>query len=534
MLRVPFSFMAAVQPTHDYFKFCPGEENVKISNAICRGRRRTHFPKCPGCQFNDDEKQGGAEIGPSSRSRDLSAIEALFRPHDILGEAPSPLSPDVAWRVGHAAGQYLHGRLRGLERADPTTRSMVVGRDLRSISRPLQIALIAGIRSAGIEVIDVGAIDTPQLYFAVCKFGACGGIQTTGGRHPAGYSGFRICAAKGFPIGAETGLTSIRDISLRVPRHETCSSASCRDADLSADYRAFIRGFLIGRGESARPLKIVVDAARGVAGKWIPMILNDVPNLEIAPLHFDAEGRLERTPDPLDPTNTLELRKSVKESGADLGVAFDGDASRCVFIDEKGNAVASDLIATLLARRFIERERGASIVLDLRCTQAAIEEIDEAGGVCVPSRVGSQYIKKMMLERRSIFGADLGAHYYFRDNSYCESAFLALVHVVNLVSETGRSLSSLVKPLVRYRSSGEIGFEHDDVSRLINELAAAHADAQVDDLDSLTVRYPDWWFNLRRAELSSTLNLVLEARTKRLVDQHLNALTPLLGRDLRA
>lgn len=526
--------MTAVQSTGDYFKFCPGEENVKISNAICRGRRRTHFPKCPGCRFNDDEKRGGAEIGPSSRSRDLSAIEALFRPHEILGEAPSPLSPDVAWRVGHAAGQYLHGRLRGLERADPMTRSMVVGRDRRSISRPLQIALIAGIRSAGIDVIDVGVIDTPQLYFAVSKFGACGGIQTTGGRHPAGYSGFRICAAKGFPIGAETGLTSIRDISLRVPRHETCSSAACRDADLSADYRAFIRAFLIDRAESARPLRLVVDAARGVAGKWIPMIFAGVPNLEIKPLHFDGEARLERAPDPLDSANTLDLRKTVKEARADLGVAFDGDACRCVFFDEKGNTIAPDLIAALLARRWIERERGASIVLDLRCTQTAIEEIDEAGGVCVPSRVGSQYIKKMMLERRSIFGADLDARYYFRDNSYCESAFLALVHVLNLISETGRPLSALVKPLVRYRSSGEIGFEHQDARRLINELAAAHADAHVDDLDGLTVRYPDWWFNLRCAETPSSLRLILEARTKRLVDQHLSSLTPLLGQNLRA
>ncbi len=526
--------MAATQPTQDYFKFCPGEEHVKISNAICRGRRRTHFPKCPGCPFNDDEKQGNVVVGDSARLRDTAAIESLFRPHDVLGEAPYPLSTDVAWRVGHAAGQYLHGRLRGLERADPKIRSMVVGRDLRTISRQLQVSLIDGIRSTGIDVIDVGAIDTPQLYFAVNHFRACGGIQTTGGRHAPGFSGFRICAAKGFPVGAETGLTSIRDISLRVPRHISGSTAACREEDLSKPYRDFVRGFLIGKGDFGRPLKIVVDAARGAAGKWLPILFGDLPSLEIKPLNFDVQGRLERTPDPLDPANTVELRKAVKDSGADLGAAFDGDAGRCVFVDDKGHLVAPDIIASLLARRFIERQRGASIVLDLRCTQAAIEEIDEAGGVCVPSRVGSQFIKKMMLERQAIFGADLGARYYFRDNFYCESAFLALAHVLNLLAETGRSLSHLVKPLVRYRCSGEIGFEHQDSERLLNELAAAHTDARVDNLDGLTVRYADWWFNVRRAESPSSFRLVLEARTKKLVDECLSKLTPLLGQRLRS
>lgn len=524
--------MAALQPTKDYYKFCPGEEHIKISNAICRGRRRTHFPKCPGCPFNDDEKKDVA-MSAAGRPRETAAIESLFRPHDILGPAPSPLSTDVAWRVGHAAGQYLHGRLRGLERADPSIRSMVVGRDLRSISRQLQIALIDGIRSTGIDVIDIGAIDTPQLYFAVNHFRACGGIQTTGGRHPAGFSGFRICAAKGFPIGAETGLMSIRDIALRVPRHDSGSTAACREANLADQYRDFIRGFLMGRGNLGRSLKIVVDAARGAASKWLPILFDDVQGLEIKRLNFDDEGRLARTPDPLDPANTAELRKTVKDTGADIGVAFDGDAGRCVFVDDKCQLIAPDIIAALLARRFIERERGASIVVDLRCTQAVFEEIDEAGGVCIPSRVGSQLLKKIMLERQAIFGADLSARYYFRDNFYCESSFLALAHLLSLLAETGRSLSSLVKPLVRYRNTGEIDFENHDTDRLMNELAAAHRDAHVDDLDGLTVRYPDWWFNVRRAESPATIRLILEARTKRLVDQHLTALTPLLGQRLR-
>lgn len=524
--------MDANPPTLDYFKFCPGEEHIKISNAICRGRRRTNFPRCPGCQFNDDEKPGNA-IAPGGRPRDAAAIEALFRAHDILGPAPYPLSPDVAWRVGHAAGQFLHGRLRGLERADPQVRSLVVGRDLRAVSRQLQIGLIDGIRSTGIDVIDVGAIDAPQLYFAVNYFRACGGIQTTGGRHPAGFSGFRICAAKGFPIGAETGLMSIRDIALRVPRHDSGSTAACREENLTEPYRDFIRRFLIGGGALGRPVKIVVDAARGAASKWWPLIFDDVTELELKRLNFDKEGRLARTPDPLDPANTAELRAAVKDRRADLGVAFDGDAGRCVFVDDKGKLVAPDIIAALLARRFIERERGASIVLDLRCTRAALEEIDEAGGVCIPSRIGSQLLKKMMLERQAIFGADISGHYYFRDNFYGESAFLAVAHVVSLLAETGRSLSNLVRPLGRYRCTGEIGFEHQDADRLFNEIAAAHVDAHMDDLDGLTVRYADWWFNLRRAEPPPGLRLVLEARSKRLVDQHLATLAPLLGQRLR-
>jgi phosphomannomutase len=525
--------MLVSQPTTDYFKFCPGEEHVKISNAICRGRRRTHFPKCPGCQFNDDEKHADTVISEAGRSREIAAIESLFRPHDVLGQAPYPLSIDVAWRVGHAAGQYLHGRLRGLERADPSVRSMVVGRDLRPISRQLQIALIDGIRSTGIDVIDIGAIDTPQIYFAVSHFRACGGIQTTGGRHPPGFSGFRICASKGFPIGAETGLTSIRDIALRVPRHDSGSSAGCREADLAQPYREFIRGALMGRGEFGRPLKMVVDVARGVTGKWMPIIFGNVRGLKINSLHADPQGRLERTPDPLDPKNTAELSKAVKTAGANLGVAFDGDASRCVFIDEKGASIAPDIIAALLARRFIERQRGASIVLDLRCTQAAVEEIDEAGGVCIPSRVGSQFIKKIMLERQAIFGADLGARYYFRDNSFCESAFLALAHVLNLMVETGRTLSNLVKPLARFRSSGPIDFECPDVDRVFRELADAHRDAQTSELDGLTIRYPEWSFTLRPASQPGSLSLTLEARTKKLVEERVHHLESIIGSRLR-
>src|SRR5262245_11645864 len=259
--------MSGTQTTTDYFKFCPNEESIKISNAICRGRRRTSFPKCPGCQFNDDEKIAPPVTIMQERARTVSLVETLFRQNDICGVVPSPLSEEAAWRIGYACAQYLHGKLKSLERADPIARSLIVGRDARIHSESLQRSMIEGVLAAGIDVLQVGQIDTPGLFFAVSHLRACGGILATGGIEPADHNGFQLCGAKGLPIGADTGLSGIRDLAMRIPRHAPASNARETEYDLGSNYCEFVFSQLKGGRILAKRVTFVIVYNGGVAAR---------------------------------------------------------------------------------------------------------------------------------------------------------------------------------------------------------------------------------------------------------------------------
>jgi phosphomannomutase len=231
----------------------------------------------------------------------------------------------------------------------------------------------------------------------------------------------------------------------------------------------------------------------------------------------------------MDPKNTRQLRASVKKRKVALGVCFSGDAASCAFVDERGATIRPDLIAAALARMFIERNPGAAVVLDLRSTRAAVEEIQRAGGVHVPARVGPVFIKKAMADRNAVFGADLQGRFYFRENFFCESAILACVHVLNLLTDTDRKFSEVIRSVNRYRSSGELRFPCPDPDGTVQEIADAHAAAQTDALDGITARYPEWSFNVRRSPTESAVLVTLEARSKKAVVERLAELRPLLG-----
>ena len=520
--------MTAGPLTQDYCRFCPGEEQIKISNAICRGRRKTHFPKCRGCVFNDDESGREAPRG-HDKTQTCNVIEAVFGQDNICATVPDPLSPEVAWRIGHATAQYLRGKLRGYERADRSARAIVVSRDTRPHSSLLQQALIGGIRSYGVDVIDIGVADTLQMRFAVSRIGACGGIQTTAGHMPAAFNGFRFCAAKGIPIGIDTGLASIRDIAARVPKHDTGVTATVTETDLSVPYITFARSVLVGGDKLPRLLKVVVDASNGVAGRWLPLVLGRIKNLVVYPMNYQHDGAFSHDPDPSVPRNLKDLRVSVRQHRADLGVCFDTDLDRCAFIDEKGTIVPSDALAALLARRLIEREPQAAVVFDVRATASLAEEVERAGGVPVRARTDRPSVKKTMAEHNAVLGCDLSGCFYFRESFFCQSALLAFLHVLNLMATAGRKLSELVRPIQRYRSSGELTFACPEPDQTLRKVAAAHQEAQIDDLDGVTVKYPDWWFNLRRESTESALRLIVQARTKKAVEERLGELQPFLN-----
>jgi len=528
----------AAQGEQDYYRYCPGEEHIKISNAICFGRRRVRYPKCKGCQFNDDERKPGNRLPLAVADRPLevaegrqrACIDRVFKAYDVRGTYPDPLDADIAWRVGHATAQFLRSELRGYDRSRPEMSTVVVGRDMRKSSPELMEALVEGLRAGSVPVIDIGLIDTPQLYFAVNHLTCCGGVQVTASHNPAQYNGFKICGPKGRPVGSDTGLGKIAKIAQNTARHNA-HLAELREADLTEPYRQFVRGFLRpgGKYTPEKPFRVVVDASNGMAGRWVPLLFDDVDWLEIVRLNFEHNGEFVHDPNPLVAANLVQLRDRVIRSKARMGVCFDGDADRCIFVDHKGVVVRSDLVTALLAQRFLKESAASAVVYDLRCSRVVAEEIRKAGGTPRRERCGHTNLKKAMADCKGVFGGELSGHYYFRDNWYCDSAVIAFIEVLNLLTETGKRLAELIAPLNRYAHSGERNFHNDDPQGTIEELARKYADAEIDFLDGITVEYESWWFNVRPSNTEPLLRLNMEAADEAMLNQKLAEICPVLG-----
>lgn len=515
-----------------YYRFCPGEEHNKISDAICVGRRRVKYAKCKGCQFNDDEHGAPSfvsQVLAIRRASPLSAaadtIDRVFKAYDVRATVPDPLNQETAWRVGNATAQFLRSVLLGYNRADSDMQTLIVGRDMRKHSPMLSRSLIDGVLASETRVIDIGMIDTPQIYFAVNHITCCGGVQTTASHNPANYNGFKICGPKGKPIGSETGLKEIQRIARAISPYPLTNGMQARPMDLSEAYRSFLLKFL----KPLRPLKVVVDASNGMAGRWVPIIFSNIPNLTILPLNFEHNGDFAHPPDPLVPQNLDQLRAAVRESRADFGACFDGDADRCIFVDDHAEIVRCDHLTALLARAYLREKPGATIVYDLRSSRVVAEEVIAAGGKPKRERVGHVFMKRTMAETNGVFGGELSGHFYYRDFFFCDSGAMTLIAVLNLLTQSGAALSELIRPLGRFAASGERNFENEDKDGTMARIADRYSDARVDRLDGVTIEYADWWFNIRPSNTEPLLRLNMEAADPGLLAQKLAELTPLLG-----
>lgn len=518
-----------MQALSAYYRYCPGEEQAKLSDAVCRGRRRANFPKCKGCQFNDDEKAAGASSSGRSvqRNRDKAdMLEKVFKAYDVRATFPDPLNAEVAWRIGAATAQFLRSQLRGTEHAQGATPAIAVGRDMRKSSPELQTAFMDGARSTGMKVVDIGMIDTSQIYFAVNYLRTTGGVQTTASHNPANYNGFKICGKRGKPVGADTGLGEICKIAKGLSPGPGTGQGPFEQQDLAGPYKQFVRQYL----RSPRKMKVVVDASNGMAGRWFPILFGDVEEIEIHPLNFEHNGEFVHDPNPLIEANLAQLRDKVRRSGADFGVCFDGDADRLMLVDERAQIVRCDILTALLAESFLKQRPGSTIVYDLRSSRIVPEVIRKAGGVPRRERVGHAFMKKALADSQGVFGGELSGHFYFKDNWYCDSGMLAFVHVVNLLSQSGRPLGELVAPLLRYATSGERNFENENKDAVIKELARVYSDARVDFLDGITVQYDDWWFNVRPSNTEPLLRLNLEADTRERMEEKLAEVAKRLGK----
>lgn len=524
----------SMQTVQQYTRYCPGEEHIRLSDAICFGRRRVNFPKCPGCQFNDDEQAARRQQrvlahGLIVQEGTPLMLDEIFKAYDIRGVYPDALDEQAAWRIGFACGTFLKSTLRGTERSDVDMARIVVGRDMRRSSPTLAAALIEGARCSGVGVVDIGMIDTPQLYFAVNHFKCCGGVQTTASHNPAQYNGFKISGRGGKPIGSETGLNDIRVIARNTAPHETHLRGDLTQEDLSEAYRAFVLSFF----KPSRRLKIVVDASNGMAGRWVPIVFRGVAHLEIDGLNFEHAGQFVHDPNPLVTANLEQLRQRVCEISADAGVCFDGDADRCVLIDEQGRNIPCDLLTAMLAGSFLKQRPKSTIVYDLRSSRIVPETIVQAGGTPQRCRVGHVFMKKALAENQALFGGELSGHFYFRDNWFCDSGLLAFVHSLNILGQAERPLSELLAPYRKYHGSGERNFINEDPDGTIRKLTERYADGQVDFLDGATVQFAQWWFNVRKSNTEPLLRLNLEADTPKLLKQKLAEVGRLLGKSVK-
>ena len=454
--------------------------------------------------------------------------EKIFKAYDVRSTYPNPLNEEAAWKVGHASAQYLKRSRQNSTDRVKLEDTMVVSRDMRPSSASLAAALIEGIRSVGMNVIDVGMIDTSMIYFAINYLDTVGGIQTTASHNPIQYNGFKISGPKAKPIGAASGLDDVKRIADRLQRvGQTGLSGKLTQQDLWPQYKKHVLQFL----DLKRPVKVVIDASNGMAGKMVPAIFNGIPNLQIIPLLFEITGSFTHEPNPLVEENLAMLKSLIAKEKPDLGVCFDGDADRCIFVDENQKMIGCDIITALLARDFLQlhQNKGSTIVYDLRSSHVVPDEVKSAGGIPRRDRVGHAFIKKTMSETKAVFGGELSGHFYFRDNFFADSGAIAFARVLSVLSAQPKSIGELVAPLHRYSQTGEVNFQVEDKDGKIRELADAYKKGQVDYLDGITVDFGDWWFNVRKSNTEPLLRLNLEAKTPQLKEEKFAELKKILG-----
>jgi len=451
----------------------------------------------------------------------------IFKAYDIRGIYQEQFDEEDTWKIGYASAQFLRSMLSGYARGMANAQSICVGHDMRKHSPSLLKALIEGMNSTGANVIDIGMIDTPQMYFAINHLGTCGGVQVTASHNPAKYNGFKISGLQAKPVGVDTGLKDIEHIATALLHTKGKITGSVEKYDLTQEYKNHVLKFL--KPEKLKPLKIAIDASNGMAGKMIPLIFGELP-IEIIDINFKHDGTFKHEPNPLVEKNLAELKDVIKKNKCNFGVCFDGDADRLMMIDEKGKNIGCDLMTALMAPYFLKQKPNSPIVYDLRSSLVVSEEILKNKGTPRRERVGHAFMKKAMRDSHAIFGGELSGHFYYRDNFNTDSGMITLTHVLNIVSQSGKPVSELIKPLRRYHSTGEINFKVDDKQAKMDELAKRYSEGKVDYLDGVTVMFKEWWFNCRPSNTEPLLRLNIEAKTKELLNEKFSELKSQLGK----
>ena len=428
--------------------------------------------------------------------RDLTG---LIKAYDIRGSVPDQLDAELTFQIG---ATFAH--LTGAE-------LIAVGQDMRESSPELAAAFAAGANSRGSDVLAIGLASTDLLYYASGTRDVPGAMITAS-HNPAGYNGIKLCRAAAAPVGQDTGLAEIRTLlETGLPEYGGAAGTT-RSEDLLQPYAEYLHSLVNLAG--SRPLKIVVDAGNGMAGHTAPAVL-DHPAFEIVPLYFELDGTFpNHEANPLEPANLVDLCAAVREHQADVGLAFDGDADRCFFVDENGEAVSPSAVVSLIATRELARHPGAAIVYNVITSKAVAELVTEHGGKPIRTRVGHSFIKQVMAEHNAVFGGEHSGHYYFREFWRADTGMLAALHVLAALGETDQPLSALAGQFSRYTASGEINSTITDIPAILDRVETHYtADgAAADRLDGLTITLVEGaWFNLRPSNTEPLLRLNVEA-----------------------
>ena len=434
----------------------------------------------------------------------------MFKAYDVRGLYPSELDEDGAYRIGRAYVEHFE------------PRAIAVGRDMRLSAPSMSAAAIEGAADGGADVVDVGLVGTEMVYHAVTELELEGGICVTASHNPKDYTGMKIVRRGALPVGGDSGLAQVRD-GAAAGFGDVSRRGEVRTEDV---WRSFVDQVLsFVDVEAIRPLRVVVDAANGMAGVMLPYVLERLPQLDVVRCYFEPDGSFpNHEPNPLLPENREFIVTRTREEGADLGVAYDGDADRCFFVDDTGEFVPGDFVTALLAEAMLEKERqpGAKVIYDVRASRAVPETIERAGGVALVNRVGHAFIKHRMRKENAVFAGEVSAHYYFRDFSQADSGVVPFLLVLELLSRRERKLSELLGPYRdRFFLTGEINTPVADVALKLQELKERYAalGGRISHLDGISVDFDDWHFNVRPSNTEPLLRLNLEALSETVMEE---------------
>ncbi|MGZ8782097.1 MAG: phosphomannomutase/phosphoglucomutase [Gaiellaceae bacterium] len=430
---------------------------------------------------------------------------SVFKAYDVRGVYPDELDEQGAYAIGRAYAEHFE------------PKRIAVGRDMRLSSPTIAAALIEGALEGGTDVLDLGMVGTEMVYFAVGDLGLDGGVCVTASHNPKQYTGMKIVRRGALPVGGESGLLDVRDRALVVQEHNLSSGRKASSHDIWDAFEEKVLSFV--DVSSIKPLKVVIDAANGMAGTMLPPVLERLP-IEAVPCFFEPDGNFpNHEPNPLLPENREFIVGKTLSEGADLGVAYDGDADRCFFVDDTGDFVPGDFITAILAEWILQKEGGGKVIYDVRASRAVPETIERAGGTALINRVGHAYIKHRMRKEDAVFGGEVSAHYYFRDFTQADSGTVPFLLLLELISQRGQKLSELLAPYrERFFLTGEINTPVADVALKLQELKERYADGTITHLDGISVDYPDWHFNVRPSNTEPLLRLNLEAGSQALME----------------
>ena len=437
------------------------------------------------------------------------AMSGIFKAYDIRGVYPADINADIAEAIGRAYIEFTGAK------------KVVVGRDMRPHSQPLFEGLSRGMLAQGADVIDLGLCSTPMSYFANGTLKADGSVMITASHNPGEWNGFKLCRANAVPISGATGIMDIQKIAEAKSWKKCDRPGKLSSYDIAPEYGKFLRSF----AKMDRKLKVVVDYANAM-GLYEIAGITDL--FDIVPLYDTLDGTFpNHEANPLHLATLDAIRAKVKEVGADFGAAFDGDADRCGFIDDRGEIIPMDLFTALIAQDILSNGP-ATILYDLRSSRAVPECIRENGGKAIQSRVGHAFIKAQMRENDAVFAGELSGHYYFKQNFTAESQGLAMIMLSNLICKKNEPLHELVQPLRKYFSSGEINSTVADVKPILDAIRKKYADGNMYELDGISSEYPNWWFNVRSSNTEPLLRLIVEADTRQLMEEKRDELLKLI------